>query len=103
MALIGGDKNVRGYYYGRFRDKNLSSIQSEFRTVLFWRLGISVFGGISKVYSNTGDFDLNNLKPNYGFGLRFLMDKKEQINLRLDYARGSKNQAGFYVVFGESF
>ncbi len=47
---VGGDRFVRGYYLGRFRDKNLSSIQFEMRNHLFRRIGIATFGGISMVY-----------------------------------------------------
>jgi hypothetical protein len=46
---------------------------------------------------------LNNSKYNYGGGIRFLMDKEEHTNLRLDYAVGQDGNKGFYVVFGESF
>lgn len=102
LSLLGGDKLIRGYFYGRFRDDHLSILQTEYRTHLFWRIGASVFGGISSVYNNlhwTGD----QLKPNAGLGLRFLVDKEEGTNLRFDYAIGAQGQNGFYVSFGESF
>lgn len=101
-ALIGSDKIVRGYYYGRFRDKNLSTLQGEVRRILVGRFGAAVFGGITKVYPDLRGFTLANLKPNYGLGLRFLIDRKNNINLRLDYGFG-KGDGGFYVMFGESF
>ncbi len=101
-ALIGSDKIVRGYYYGRFRDKNLSSLQGEVRRTLVGRFGAAVFGGITKVYPDLRSFTLTNLKPNYGLGLRFLIDRKNNINLRLDYGFGQGDD-GFYVMFGESF
>jgi len=44
-ALFGGDKVARGYFYGRFRDKNISTLQAEYRMKLFWRIGFAVFGG----------------------------------------------------------
>lgn len=44
-----------------------------------------------------------NVKPNAGIGLRFLVDKSENMNLRLDYAIGKNNQSGFYISFGEPF
>ena len=103
FAMIGGDEYVRGYYLGRFRDKNLSSVQIEFRNHIFWRLGISTFGGISMMYENMESIENESFKPNIGIGLRFLVDKKEETNLRIDYAVGSGNQSGFYISFGESF
>jgi outer membrane protein assembly factor BamA len=102
-TLFGGDKNARGYYYGRFREKNLMTLQGEYRSPLWWRFGLALFGGISKVYPSIDTMSVSHLKPNYGFGLRFLTDTKENINLRLDYSIGFDGQDGFYVYFGESF
>jgi hypothetical protein len=101
--LFGGDKNARGYYFGRFRDKNLLTLQGEYRSPLWWRFGLALFGGISKIYPSIDAISVSHLKPNYGFGLRVLTDTKENINLRLDYAMGIGGQDGFYVYFGESF
>lgn len=102
-AIIGGDGFARGYYLGRFRDKNFTTTQVEFRSKIFWRVGMAVFGGISAVYNNISSFSYECLKPNAGLGLRFLIDKKENTNLRIDYALGSGGQNGFYISFGESF
>ncbi len=101
--MIGGDEYVRGYYLGRFRDKNFSTMQLEFRNRLFWRAGMAVFGGISLMNANMGNIKNDGFKPNAGIGIRFLVDKNENTNLRLDYAVGVQNQSGFYISFGESF
>lgn len=102
-AMIGGDEYARGYYLGRYRDKHFSTIQLEYRSLLFWRIGMAAFGGISAIYNELVGFEGENLKPNAGLGLRFLADKKENTSLRIDYAIGAQNQSGFYISFGESF
>lgn len=102
-ALPGGDKLVRGFYLGRFRDNNLSTLQTELRAILVWRMGLAVFGGVSNLNSSFNNFAIGDSKYNYGLGLRFLVDRKEDINLRIDYARGQGNNSGFYISFGESF
>lgn len=102
-AEIGGDEYVRAYYLGRFRDKNLSTVQFELRNHLFWRIGIATFGGLSMVYEKISKIEDKSFKPNAGIGLRFLVDKNENTNLRFDYAVGVQNQSGFYISFGESF
>jgi hypothetical protein len=79
------------------------TLQGEYRSPLWWRFGLALFGGISKVYPSIDVISVSHLKPNYGFGLRVLTDTKENINLRLDYAMGAEGQGGFYVYFGESF
>lgn len=102
-ALLGGDKFVRGYYLGRYRDNNLSSFQSEFRFPAFRKLYLAAFGGLSNIYAGTNSFSIEKSKYNYGFGIRFLVDKAENTFLRLDYAIGQNNNDGFYISFGESF
>jgi hypothetical protein len=102
-ALLGGDQNTRGYYFGRYRDYNLTSLQVEGRIDLFWRLDMAVFGGAASVYGPVNDQLTIRVVPNGGLGLRILADKNENINLRLDYAIGVDGQSGFYVSFGESF
>ena len=103
QALLGGDKLVRGYYLGRYRDKNLSAFQSEFRFPAFWKIYLAAFGGLSNIYSSSKNFSIANTKTNYGFGIRFLVDKTENTFLRLDYAIGQDGNDGFYISFGESF
>lgn len=102
-SLIGGDRFVRGYFYGRFRDKHLTSMQTELRQRIYKALAFAVFGGVSGVYSDLKAFDSENIKANLGFGLRYRVDKKENTHLRLDYAIGSGSQDGFYISFGEAF
>lgn len=103
QAFLGGDKFVRGYYYGRYRDKNLSTLQLEFRMPLFWRFGLACFSGISNLYPSISKMNLSHSKVNAGLGLRFLVDKKDKTNLRIDYAFGNNYNSGFYISFGESF
>ena len=102
-SLIGGDKYVRGYFYGRFRDQHLSTLQMEYRLPLFWRFSLAAFGGISMIHHEFADINGNSFKGNIGGGIRFLVDKKDNTNLRLDYAIGNNEQSGFYISFGESF
>ncbi|MCA1759317.1 MAG: outer membrane protein assembly factor, partial [Bacteroidales bacterium] len=102
-SVIGGDKYARGYYLGRFRDNHFSTLQLEMRNHLFWRIGISTFGGISMIYEKVNSIEKESFKPNAGIGLRFLVDEIEGTNLRFDYAVGANNQSGFYISFGESF
>lgn len=101
-AALGGDIIARGYFYGRFRDLNLSTIQLELRTPLVHRFGLAFFGGVSKLYGFS-PLGFMNLKPNIGGGFRYQVDKADKINFRLDYAVGSKGNSGVYIAFGESF
>jgi hypothetical protein len=46
---------------------------------------------------------LNNLKPNYGLGIRAIGIRKDHLNIRIDYGRGENNIQGFYFTMGEAF
>lgn len=102
-ASIGGDKIVRGYRFGRYRDANMTNFQGEFRFVLYRKWSLATFGGSALIYNEIRDFSRINLKPNLGFGVRFRVDEKEKTNLRFDYAIGSNANNGLYISFGESF
>jgi hypothetical protein len=67
------------------------------------RLGLATLGGLSALYSAQNVLMFQHLRYNYGVGIRFKVDKKENTNLRLDYAIGHHPNSGFYVSFGESF
>lgn len=102
-SLMGGDRFTRGYFYGRYRDFNFSTLQLEYRLNLFWRIGMAAFGGMSVIDDDFSKINKHSFKPNGGLGIRFLVDKSENTNLRMDYAVGSDGQDGFYITFGESF
>ncbi len=101
-AIMGGDQFVRGYFHGRFRDKNLSTLQLELRKPLIGRFGGAIFGGVSTLHPEADAF-AQRIMPNYGAGIRFLIDKESNTNLRFDFALGLEEESGFYISFGESF
>jgi outer membrane protein assembly factor BamA len=103
MGLLGGSNEMRGYYLGRYRDKNMVSLQAEYRWVpVWWRLGLVAFAGLGDVASTLGDFDLGNFKLVYGLGLRFVYDPKQRLHLRLDFGFG-QGTSGVYFTAGEAF
>jgi hypothetical protein len=105
LALMGGDMMMRGYYQGRYRDKNIIAAQTEFRMLPFAfhkRLGGSVFASSAMVAPKVNSFSANNLKLAGGFGLRYLLFPKKDIYLRLDIGF-SKEGSSFYILNGEAF
>jgi outer membrane protein assembly factor BamA len=103
MGLLGSDSDMRGYYRGRYRDRQYMAFQAEYRFPILWRIGGTAFGGAGDVAPQLRAFGLQEFKPSYGLGLRFLIDRQENINLRFDYAVGKDGANGFYVSFGEAF
>ncbi|MBS1946376.1 MAG: BamA/TamA family outer membrane protein [Bacteroidetes bacterium] len=103
LALLGGSSKMRGYYEGRYRDKNLVVIQAEYRLPLFWRFSAVGFGGIGNVSDRLSDMNFQYLKYSFGTGLRFALNTAEKLNLRLDYGIGAGKSNGFYLQLGEAF
>ncbi|MBS3819544.1 BamA/TamA family outer membrane protein [bacterium] len=102
LSLMGMDGTMRGYYLGRYRDKNMISFQMEYRCLFWKRWGLVGFVGAGDVADRLNHFDLEQFKYSYGVGLRFLFSKEEKITIRLDFGWG-KETSGFYFTATEAF
>lgn len=101
MSLVGNQSEMRGYYMGRYRDKNLIQSQVELRQHIYKRSGAVVWFGAGNVFPEFGKFDFSETLPTIGLGYRFRL--KERTNLRLDYGFGKKGQSAFYINVNEAF
>ncbi|MFA4867174.1 MAG: BamA/TamA family outer membrane protein [Pedobacter sp.] len=107
LPQMGNDEMMRGYYTGRYRDRNLLAAQAELRYRYNNRFGAAVFGGGGQVFEN-GGFAIKNFKPSYGAGGRYFFDPEKGLSVRLDYGIGEKRanekrQTGFYISLAEAF
>jgi len=104
LASFGGASSMRGYYDGRYRDKDQVVLQAEYRLPVYKRLGAVVFGGIGNVSHDYDYLSMVALKYSYGGGLRIALTSSEKLNLRLDYgiAAGGRSK-GLYFQLGEAF
>ncbi len=102
LAALGGSERMRGYFEGRFRDRNYLTAQVEYRSIVWWRIGVVGFVGIGEVADRTRDMKLDEFKPTYGFGLRFVLDTKEKVDLRIDFGWG-RGTSGIYFAINEAF
>ena len=66
------------------------------------RWGAVVFVGGGDVGDKLSSFKLKNIRPNGGFGLRFLLDKEENLNVRADLGIGNE-KANVYLNLSEAF
>lgn len=102
LPAIGG-KQMRGYFYGRYRDNFYGMAQVEYRQYFSKRWGFVVFGTLGNVSENILDYTLNDPKYSFGSGLRFLFNEKEKINLRADIGIGIDGSMGIYFGIEEAF
>lgn len=102
LSLFGGERLMRGYYLGRYRDKNMAACQMEYRSPVWRRFGVVGFAGIGEVANKISRFERKNFKYSVGWGIRYLFSREEKINLRLDFGYG-KGTSGVYINIGEAF
>ncbi|MFW5761256.1 MAG: BamA/TamA family outer membrane protein [Cyclobacteriaceae bacterium] len=105
LALMGGESLMRGYYLGRYRDKNLMAGQVEYRWLPFsfsQRFGGAAFFSLGTVAPTISALSLNKLEPAGGAGIRFLLFKSKDIFTRLDVAF-TREGPGYYFFIGEAF
>lgn len=99
---LGSDRIMRGYYNGRYREKNYMAAQAEWRMPVWKVVGITAWVGTGQVANNVGDYTWNGLKPNFGVGLRIMFDKASRTNIGIDQGFG-RDTKGTYFSIGEAF
>ncbi len=107
LSLMGGEGLMRGYYFGRFRDRSQLAAQAEYRMLplpfrFTKRWGATLFGSTGTVFSDFEDLAFRDFKLAGGAGVRFLLFPKKDVFTRLDFAF-TKESKGVYIYIGEAF
>lgn len=102
MAQLGGSRRMRGYYEGIFREKSGVLYQTELRSMFWRRWGVNAFFSAGMVGEVPGQWSLGNLKYAGGGGVRFILDTKNEMNVRFDVGTGP-NSLQYYFTIGEAF
>lgn len=100
MSEVGGNSRMRGYFEGRYRDKNIIEAQVELRQRIKKRHGAVVWVGAAEVFPRFDALRWKHILPNAGLGYRW--EFKQRINVRLDYGF-SNNGPGFMFNINEAF
>lgn len=104
LPQLGGDMMMRGYLAGRYRDKVYAAVQGELRVPLFWRLGGVLFAAAGQVAPELGALDFSSPRTAAGAGLRVLVNRSQNLNLRLDMALSPEAEGpAVYVRAMEAF
>lgn len=97
---VGTNYRMRGYYQGRYRDRNIIEAQVEFRQHLWKRFGMVWWAGAANSFRDAHGLHLRHTLPNYGLGLRWRF--KPGVNVRFDYGF-TRNGSGFVFCINEAF
>jgi len=100
-STFGGSTDLRGYPSGRYRDRMMYAMQTEYRWHLKDRWILTGFAGVGEVtdsFSNIGE----NFLPAAGVGARYLLSVKHKVSLSADVAVGNDGTE-FYFGVGEAF
>lgn len=100
LQQLGGSKLLRGYYQGRYRDRQLLAVQTEYRFRIWNRWGAVVFAGLGQVADTPSQFAFDRFHWSAGAGVRFRI--KDKINMRLDFGIGEEGPA-VYILALEAF
>ena len=102
LPIIGGEEIMRGFYEGRYKDNNAVASQFEIRHKVLSRIGYVLFFGLGQVSNNIKEFSLFDMHLNYGFGLRFQLNKNDPTNIRFDIGL-FPGGGGLLIKFREAF
>ena len=102
LVTYGGQDFIRGYLEGQYRDKAGIGGQVEYRVPIWWRFGAVAFAGAAQVAPSPSQWSLHEFKFAGGAGIRFFLDPKERVSIRIDMGFGS-NSSGMYITANDAF
>lgn len=91
LAQVGTMNRMRGYYEGRYRDRNILEGQVELRQHIKGRNGVVAWIGFANVFHNFDNIWLRETLPNYGVGYRWEFKKRVNVRLDLGFTKDSPN------------
>lgn len=107
---LGGGATMRGFYQGRYVDELYLSTQIEARLHLRGRWQGVIFAAAGDVFPGMSEVTGEHLKYGAGAGIRYALQQRHRLNLRLDaargYARGEAEETdtvAVYFNFTEAF
>jgi hypothetical protein len=95
---------LRGYKFGEYLGKYMSSLEAEERLRLAARWTATAFVGIGCLYG--GDLkcsDGANVYPDVGVGVQYVIKEKQGMVLNLEYAKGKGDNQGVLLKFGYGY
>ncbi len=95
---------LRGYKFGQYLGKYMSSLEAEERLYIAGRWTATLFAGVACLYG--GDLtcsDTENVYPNGGVGVQYLIKEKEGMVLNFEIAKGKGDNEGVLLKIGYGY
>lgn len=93
LAQVGAMNRMRGYYEGRYRDRNIMEGVVELRQRVKGRSGVALWAGCANVFRNFDHIWMSQLLPNYGVGYRWEFKKRVNVRFDLGFTKDAPNVA----------
>lgn len=104
LAQLGGRDILRGYFLGRYRDRDLAVLQSEVRVPVSERWGVVGYAAAGNVARHWHGMKAREFKPAGGAGVRYRFSDAQKVNIRLDLTWGRETpNPSFYLSLAEAF
>ncbi|QLG44003.1 BamA/TamA family outer membrane protein [Costertonia aggregata] len=97
-----GTNRTRGFNNRRFQDNAELSFALEYRFPIAGRFGAAAFGSTGTVAPNLGQTFSSAYKNSGGIGLRYIINKRDGVRLRVDYGVSGEG-SNFYFTIKEAF
>jgi len=95
---------LRGYKFGEYLGEHMSSFEAEERLHIAARWTATVFVGVGCLYGGSLTCtDGENVYPDAGAGVQYVIKEKEGMVLNLEYAKGKGDNEGVYLKFGYGY
>jgi hypothetical protein len=110
LAALGARNILRGFPIGKYKTRYLSAAQAEYRyTIKNSRFRVVPFAGFANLSggsqgTQTGNRDKDN--GNYcsgGFGIHYILEKKHQLDYRVDLVYNNDDETSIYASLNQAF
>ena len=103
LPRLGGPNIMRGYFMGRYRDKEMFATQVEYRKPISKLFVVATFASMGAVAPELYMLKTRDLRYSYGAGLRVLVNKAKNLYARFDFAMTAQGDSGFYFRIADAF
>jgi len=103
LLYFGSPRVMRGIQDRRFIDKNMCLIQAEYRFPIWRRFQGVAFGSIGSTAGTYPALFDRRWQQSYGAGLRFILNQKDRLRLRVDYGFTRNEGGAFYLTVNDAF